>query len=58
MNAFLLIMIGVPVLGHACSIFAYIWYPINRETYERMYAEMPEHEEATSEVKAESNQAS
>jgi len=47
--AFLIIMVGVPVLGHACSIIAYIWYPINRETYEKMYAEVP-HKEAHEEA--------
>ncbi|WP_269522213.1 MFS transporter [Coraliomargarita parva] len=44
--AFLFVMIGVPVLGHICSIIAYAWYPINRETYHKMYAEMPEEEAA------------
>jgi len=40
--AFLFVMLGVPILGHIASIIAYIWYPINREFYRKMYDDLQE----------------
>jgi len=47
--AFLLLMIGTPVLGHICSIIAYRFYPIDKAFYKKMHEEINERKTAAAE---------
>ncbi|HBR93590.1 MAG TPA: hypothetical protein DEA90_05435 [Opitutae bacterium] len=50
---FLLVMLGVPILGHIASIIAYIWYPIDNAFYRKMYDDLQQNESAIEGAKRE-----